>query len=708
MQKIVKISIISFFIMINSLALCPAEGGILGIDKSSLKADQPIEVNGDKVEYMTELSKVVAEGNVEINYGTTVLTCDKITVFTNTKEGIAEGNVKLTDKESGTMEGKSLVYNFSTKEGKITDANIKIDPYYCQAKEVNKEATKYVLYNADITTCNLDAPHYHMHCKSVEIIPQDMIIARGVKFFVGTVPILYLPYLSQSIKDQRDGFSFDPGISKEWGTYLLTRYTFWATENLRSTMHFDWRQNKGFAGGEDFELIDSEIGNVTLRYYQINEHLRGNGVVEPIFKDRTRYKVEYSHKWDISDRDYFVMQVNSYSDVNFLKDYFYRQFEKDPTPRSYMLYSHSYPNATLSALVDKRINHFYSATEKTPEIKLDTTNHRIADSNFYFQDNSSITNFTNRTAYTNQVANTVRADTFNKLSHPMNISFINFNPYVGARNTFYTKDKFGDQNNLYRTVFYSGFDMSTKFYKMLSDVCINSWGLEIDKLRHIITPSLSYSYIHDPTLPSDRLTPFDSIDSITKQNRLTLSLENKLQTKRGSDSVNFLTFIVSSPYDFKLDGLGEKSRSRFGDVTFDLEMIPNSRLNYESQAIFDTRKRSFRTANFDLDYKLNTKVSVGGGYRYSRDDSKLLNLRFNFIMSPKWKLGGVANYDVMLKEYQETEFTLTRDLHCWDVQYTVNAKKYHGLTFYIRFVLKAFPDIGFEFDKSTNQPTQKQ
>ena len=103
----------------------------MAVSQASLAADlkeqMPVVVNGDKVEFFTDLEKIVAEGNVVIEYGSATLTCDRITVFTKTKDAFAEGNVRLED-ERGEIKGKNIFYNFDTQLGKIVEAKIKSAP----------------------------------------------------------------------------------------------------------------------------------------------------------------------------------------------------------------------------------------------------------------------------------------------------------------------------------------------------------------------------------------------------------------------------------------------------------------------------------------------------------------------------------------------------------------------------------------------------
>ena len=108
MVKLIKFTVVTFFIILIANSACFA----FDIDK---KEGAPVIVNGDKVEYFAELEKVVAEGNVVIEYSDVTLTCDRIVVFTKTKDGFAEGNVKLKDQK-GIIKGDSLFYNFDSKD----------------------------------------------------------------------------------------------------------------------------------------------------------------------------------------------------------------------------------------------------------------------------------------------------------------------------------------------------------------------------------------------------------------------------------------------------------------------------------------------------------------------------------------------------------------------------------------------------------------
>ncbi|MFC1754583.1 LPS-assembly protein LptD [Thermoproteota archaeon] len=660
-------------------------------------------VNGDNVEFFHDQEKVVAEGNVIVEYGTSTLKCDKLVVFTKTKDAFAEGNVRFDDGVQ-VAKGSSFFYNFDTKKGKLIDSDLKADPYFCVSPESERVGDKFILYDANLTTCNYDNPHYYLHAKRAEIIPNDNLRAWDVTFIAGKIPVMFLPFFSQDLDDKRYGFSVTPGHSKEWGEFLLTDWTFWLTDSIRAALRFDYRTLKGFAKGLDLESYSNDFGDSNLQYYAVREKLTGDGEVRPYFKDPDRYKIEYKHDWHIDDKTHLVAQMHKYSDANFLKNYFEEQYEKVSQPSSFALLSRSFSGATVSMLWQKQFNHFYSVTQRLPEVKVDVSKQKIFDTPFYFESGSSVTNFNTKTALTQEDEDVVRVDSYNQVSYPFKLAFINLEPFAGYRNTYYSKDKNGSED-LWRKTFYTGSSALTKFYRTYPEIKIDSYGLEIDKLRHIITPSFDYSYIHSPTLPSSRLTAFDSIDSIVRSHSISFSLENKLQTKREGINLDFLKFMTSIPYSF----MNGEPGMEFGTLSLDLEAFPNSWLVLKSDASINIHRERygvFDSFNFSTDFPWGDKGRVTTEYRYSRaSPSKLITLTVEKYLNPKWRIRTYHRFELEATDYiEEQEYAIARDLHCWEVEFSLSNRKKKGVIFYLTFRCKAFPNLGTDISRGHQQP----
>jgi hypothetical protein len=202
--------------------------------------------------------------------------------------------------------------------------------------------------------------------------------------------------------------------------------------------------------------------------------------------------------------------------------------------------------------MQERTNHWFDQLDKLPEVTYNLPSLQIGESPFYFQHNSSLANFNKKaTTYpvTPDEVSVMRFDATNKFSLPMKVAFVKLTPFVKNQETFYDKDVFGS-SNAWRTIFYAGADASTKFYRTFN-VKSNFLGMDINGLRHIITPTIGYAYNHEPTIPSNKLKQIDAIDSIAQSNAASLELSNKLQTKREGQNVDFLDARVNTSYIFQ-------------------------------------------------------------------------------------------------------------------------------------------------------------
>jgi len=337
----------------------------------------------------------------------------------------------------------------------------------------------------------------------------------------------------------------------------------------------------------------------------------------------------------------------------------------------------------------------------------DVIRERIIDP--YFESTTTFSSLSHKRPHSALDDYTLRFDTYNKLSFPKKFFYISLNPYVGIRETAYTKNANGDGINP-RAIFYSGIETSTKFFRIF-DFDTNFLNLDINDLRHIVTPSVNYDFVNDPTTSPDNLLQFDEIDSIARSEAVTLSIENKLQTKRNNKTVDVLRFITSTDYD-----LNDSAGSKFSDITYDLEILPYSNSRFELDAEYDTQAYVFKNLNFDVDIHssearyqdreiFGEDWVFGAGYRYERKGSKQLTTQAEYRLNPKWKFKVYERFELARGKYlREQEYTLLRDLHCWVMKVTYNITREYGEAIWVAFTLKAFPEMGIEFENSYHSP----
>lgn len=688
--------------------------------------NEQVTVNGDKVEYSTDNKTIKATGDVSILYKGSKLSCDSLTLDSQNKDAFGEGHIRLDDPK-GVIEGKSIKYNLQKKSGTIFDARFRADALFGQAPVLEKvNDSLYVASRGYFTTCNNDSPHFRFKTKKVYFRPNDSVEARNIGMFAGQhaqIPLLYLPKYKHSFKDPIMHVQVMPGKNKKWGPYLLTAWRYNLTDNLSGRIYADYRSNLGVAEGFGTNYNSKDFGNADFKFYYTQE--RSKDFEEWQQAEFQRYLVRARHKWDLDERTILISEYYKIVDskrvlygaeYNVLKDYFQREYEKDSLPLSYSQLHRSFDYSSADILVQKRTNRWYSQWEKLPEAKYSLPTVQIGSTPFYFENNISAAEYNYKNPVPSPSTSDIevaRVDTKNKLSLPMKVAFISFTPFTAVEETYYSRNVF-DSSIHPRTVFFTGADLSTKFYRLFN-VRTNALGLDINDIRHIVTPSIGYAYNHEPTFSSSKLVQVDSIDALTVSNAANLELSNKFQTKRNGISVDFADFRINSSYIFK-PKFAQKPGSNFSDVLFDLQFLPNSWIRFDSESTYkhsglrtDSNYRRLSNINNDITFNLGKDSSFGVGDRYQRRGSHQLTYNYNWRFSPKWKSSLYHRQEIghelsHKRGLREQEYSLSRDLHCWiwDVRY--NVKREEGETIWFVFTLKAFPEAMFGFDQSYHSP----
>ncbi|MCX5701917.1 MAG: LPS export ABC transporter periplasmic protein LptC [Candidatus Omnitrophica bacterium] len=684
------------------------------------KIEEPIIVNGDTVEYSTDNKEVTATGNVIVNYKGTKLSCQKLTVNTSTKDAQAQGNVKI-EEARGIIESENLTYNFEAKTAKGIDIEFRSYPYFGKAKEIQKISdAEFIAEHGYLSTCSYDNPHYRIKSKKVDFFTGDKIRTEGDTFYAGNLPIFGIHRYNHSLSDPLMDIQVSPGKNKDWGVYLLTGWRYNLTDNINGRVYLDYRGRLGLAEGFGLNYKTLNFGKGDFKFYYTQE--KPDDLTPGVPQEYERHLIRWRHKWDIDKQTNLTTEFYKITDErrkildeehNFLKDYFYREFEKDSEPLSYVLFHHNFAYSGLDLLFQKRTNQWYDQLEKLPELKYTLPSLELGDSPIYFENSSSIANF-NKKATTAPVTadevNVARLDTINKFYLPMKVAFVKVSPFIGNRETFYDKALDGDSTGI-RNIFYSGLEASTKFYRT-SEVKTNFLGMDINGLRHIITPSIGYAYNTEPNTDSSNLKQIDSIDALNSNNSVVLELSNKLQTKRKGQSVDLVDFKVSTGYTFyAIDTLtSEKTKDTFSDFLFKIKLLPYAWMRIDADAIYNSEGDYFSDANYDANFNLGKERWLGFGQRYLRKGGNEITSNLKWRLNPKWAFSVYNRYQLghdpaLSRGLVEQEYSISRDLHCWTTDLTFNIEKNQGQSIWLVFRLNAFPELEFGFNQSYNKPS---
>ncbi len=701
------------FIILFILFLAPFAGFCEG-------ETMPVVIDGDEITYLQQEGKVAAKGNVEVKSKDTELFCQEIIYDANTNIARIKGDAKIV-KGNSVLYGRDVVYDFTTHNAEMGDIRVQSSPFYGATSHGSKvETEKYVLKRGYMTTCDLDTPHYRLTAKKITVYPGDRVVAKHVVLRVGDLPLFYLPYMSQSLKDSSFAANVVPGESNEWGTFILTRWRYTINRQHRGNIFTDWYNRRGLGLGITHKMENTDFGQGLFKYYGIQDNLyrieERYALLDTYSRSERleddRYKAQFAYQWDSIPNLSITSEFNKFSDQYFMKDFFELEYEEDMSPLSYTLINYSFPGSSLSLLAQKRVNRFFSETEYLPQLEWNFYKKNIGQSKFYFESIDKLGNLNNTTANSGSGDDAARFHSKNLLSYNDKIRWLRINPYIGATSNFYSRNAIGD-DNLWQIGPELGMTLSAKMYKYFLQQKWSLLGEKIDEMRHIVAPEVTYSYALEPTLfNGDSVFSFDEDDSLSRGESVVFTLANKLQLRNKKRTWDFIYFSPAVTYSINPEG-GE---SRFTTITSDFEIYPREGISLTTDTTYDVDIRRISIFNADLTFSRKMKVFEAGeevekdrysftyGHRYSRQSSTQGTLGFSCQLTPKLQFSNYLRYEYNTGDLQEQQYKIRADLHCWWMDIGLGRRRRDegskDTAVWIAFTLKAFPDIGFEIDQT--------
>jgi hypothetical protein len=359
-------------------------------------------------------------------------------------------------------------------------------------------------------------------------------------------------------------------------------------------------------------------------------------------------------------------------------------------------------------IAQPRTTSFFTQLEKLPQMSYSLPSVQLGSTPFYFDSGSTFANFRKVNGIPDPgtaEVNMVRFDTLDQMSLPFKLGFLHLAPFAAERLTAY--DAGVDSSRISpRTVFYTGAEASTKFYRIF-DVKSKFMGFDVDGLRHVVTPSVRYTYNPPPSILSARLKQIDGIDGIAANNSLTFELSNKLQTRRDSQTIDFADFRVDSGYVFsnREPLTDNRNNGHLSDILFDLTLAPYSWLRFDTEATYKTQGDYFSQVYPTVALTIGPERGVAFGHNYQFKEGKEMAFSGWWRANPKWKLSVYERYEFqdtasVRKGIADQQYTISRDLHCWSLDLTFGHNRTEGTTVWVIMRLKAFPAVEFNFNQS--------
>jgi len=659
------------------------------------------EVMADKIEYFRNGSAARAAGNVVISNSMGRLSADKVIVSLDSGDMWGYGDITFAQ---GNRVWRGTNFYCNTRTGRVVckgESAFDADPFRVNARAFAKKGNEVLGFDCEATTCNLAGcdRHYHLSADRITVTAGESLKAEHVIFYLWRVPFFYTPYWEKSAKGY--GLGVKPGYSKRMGTYALVYYTYGLGDEWTGTTHFDYRSRRGIGLGQDFSWKDDAglwQGNSSVYYLHDKDPINDDFPMYELGSDR--YRILLRHSESITDRWRAMLRLHYLSDPELLQDFFNSEYRVEPQPENYVSFRYGGDWYSAGILARPRLNNFYEAVTRMPEVSFRVPSVQVYDSPFYYESANILGRMekawplwtTNRHAYSS-----LRLDSRHVLLLDGQAGFLNVEPRVAYRGTYYSETPAGDST--FRSVPELGASLSFKAGRVYEDPEGADGGL-----RHVVEPYADYSFVPEPTVTADRLYQFDAIDAIASRHSIRLGARNKLQTLRKARPFDIVEFNLWSDGNFKR----EPGSHMFKQAAFDAELRPAEHVAIDCDGTYSFTGNGLDSFNTRLMYGERPAMYTEVEHRYRKDSSSLLAGTLVWSPNARWTYTTSARYEFEGKRLQEYVLWTQRNYDCMRValgfshvpSFTRSDGTERGAEFQVMFRLwlTAFPEIGVTVD----------
>lgn len=256
-------------------------------------------------------------GNVDIVTDSAVIHASKAEVSDNGKSMSARGNVSYSDRQL-SVSSDGLSVSSETQSLNLQNTVYQLTGFvgHGAAEEIDISAnTGISLKEVSFTTCPLGQEDWRLVASEISIEQgETMGEARHTRFYVGDVPVLYLPYFAFPVSNQRQSGLLFPLISSSTSTGIdYEQPYYWnIAPNYDMTISPRLMSNRGVQLKTEFRyLTENSQGNMFLEYLPNDTKLAS---------DDSRYFYRYQHQGALGDSWMLNANINGISDNNYIVD----------------------------------------------------------------------------------------------------------------------------------------------------------------------------------------------------------------------------------------------------------------------------------------------------------------------------------------------------------------------------------------------------
>ncbi len=289
--------------------------------KSGQPADKNFVFSGaDEGEYIKLAESgeeiLTMTGNIRMEFDGKVIYARHIVYNRGTGDVTLTGNIIFIDGKNRIQASKGI-FNVNDYAGVLYDARSSERPVFFDTKKIRiANKNTYITDDTNLTTCELERPHYHFSVKKVTVYSDKRVIAFNAVYTVGDVPLFYFPVLAHS--DDGIGIITQFGQGGRRGTFMQNTVKYTSETGVKWKYKLDVYDKLGTFGGIEYtgKTADSDTrAYLAGAKYRYAEPSGGKWVTKslPEGENDNWFKVMLNNDFTFNKRS----GSNSYSSVKF-------------------------------------------------------------------------------------------------------------------------------------------------------------------------------------------------------------------------------------------------------------------------------------------------------------------------------------------------------------------------------------------------------
>ncbi len=620
------------------------------------------------------------------------------------------------------LRAKHAEYDFAKKTGSATDVRGRLDVLYFGIDELEMTGPgRAYARDAWVTTCPGDPPVFRLRLKEMEILEDNVVVGRKGRLQIGKfmTPLYWPKWTFRPGMDKLIDIDFDSGRAAELGYYLNYGQRFALSKDAELGFRFFPTEEEGVGFGIE--------GAYDYMMKPSSPFFRGKGDFRSLATTEGRGYLEAYHRHELSEDTVMLLQTEYWEDEDIIKDFYYNEYRNRTEPRSFANVTYTQPTYLATGTFRYNVSDFVVETERLPEATYHLLERRVAERLYISFDTIDGLNEREPSDMRSwRLANVARASVDLDFAEALTIV-----PFYEADLSWYSRTV-DDGNSDARFSNTVGVTAQSRFHRAYPG------GLGFSGFKHVIVPSVTYSYRPEPTMDVDETPRFDAYDNVYGRSRIESKIGNilfardaltgdvwqaaRLTLYHGNDFWNEIR--GSTDYEVELDlrprpwwGILTVAENHSIENDMDLDepylfqrlalefwedMMGkpfDPELSYQYNAVYGDYDRILSYLYYD-DLLQGGRFGARLGFAYTETQDNVFNREIlygaRYKLGEKWAFAFEHRYDLERGDLYQQEYEVRKRFKCFDWSVAVRDRT-EGWDFNVAISLSAFPGTKLKF-----------